>query len=233
MPEDLLDDDAAQSRFDQPSRDDVAVIDLLQSLPQVRMPAELSARISVALTAPVSDQGAGSEDLPAGNVTPLRRRPPMWLGVGVAAAAAALLVLAATSLTRPPTTDVVEHGPILASGTDYSADTLGTGAAQTLAAAGLVQGAAADDTARVAPADPEVVKGTFARSTDAIDSCVDAISAAAHVSVVAIDLATVRGRTAAVIVTRTADSNVLDVTAVAPNCTALAPAVIAHSVVRI
>lgn len=227
MPDDLLDDAAAQARFDQPTADEVAVISLLRSLPAERMPAELSARIAQALPEPAHDSA------PVASVTPLRRRPPMWVGLSAAAAAAALLVLAATSLTRPPTTEVVAHGPVLSSGTDYSADALGTGVAQTLAAAGLVQGAAADDTARIAPAEQSLMAGTFTRTTQSIDSCVDGISAAARVSVVAIDLATVRGRPAAVIVTRTPDSNVLDVTAVALNCTSLAPAVIAHSVVRV
>ena len=182
------------------------ILAVLNSLPPLTMPHEVADRIDAAL--------AGAA-LPTATVTPIRR----WMVPLTIAAGITVIALAAAALVRAPdTTDVVVAGPVLSSGTDYAPASLAAEGADLLTDAGLVPGAATTVQSREAPADPAELAGTFASSSITIGQCVDGVTDADRVTVVAVDVATFEGKPAAVVILRPEEATALDVVAVALTC---------------
>ena len=223
----LLEDREAQARFEAPHDSDVAVISLLSSLPSLTMPADLVANLQNRFPA----QTALIEEPPADVVDISSRRRPRWMApLAVAASVALLLTLGAVVFRSTDATIVNADGPVLASGTEYSASNLATEVSELLNTAGLSATSAVSE-ARIAPADAAALAGTFAASPDSIGSCIDAITDAPTAQLVAIDMATFRGTAVGVITSRVSGEKGLTVSVVPTNCGANNAAILEQIVI--
>ncbi len=210
----LLDDREAKARFEAPPASDVAVISLLRSLPPLTMPADLVAALEGRLPA----HTALIEVPPAEVVDISTRRRPRWTApLAVAASVALLLTLGAVVFRSTDATIVNANGPILASGTEYTAANLATAVPELLNAAGLSATNTVSE-ARIAPADPATIAATFAASPDSLGACIDAITDAPTAQLVTVDMATFRGIQVGVITTRVSGARGLTVSVVPTDC---------------
>ena len=209
VPGDLLDDLAAESRFDHPTDADRAVMALLGSLPTLTMPDSVDIDLRGTLT-----DGSSSA---MSEVVDLRRRRRSWIVPFTIAAA--VVILGGIVVMRPTTTtSITTVGPVLASGTDYTSERLPGWVPDLLSRSGLGAPDSATEQARIAPVSPDALAGTFAATPEALARCVDSFSDELYVRVVLVDMATFQGSPAAVIVTRSSNSNVLTATVVPLDC---------------
>ena len=211
-PGDLLDDLEAESRFDNPTDADRAVMALLGSLPRLTMPDSVAPDVlDVRGTLAHESSSAMSE------VVDLRRRRRSWIVPFTIAAS--IVILGGIVVMRPATsTSITTVGPVLASGTDYTSERLPGWVPALLSRSGLVTSDTSTEETRVAPVSPDALAGTFAATPEALARCIDSFSDELYVRVVVVDVATFQGSPAAVIVTRSANSNVLDATVVPLDC---------------
>lgn len=209
VPGDLLDDLAAESRFDNPTDEDRAVMALLGGLPTLTMPDSVDIDLRGTLT-----DGSSSA---MSEVVDLRRRRRSWIVPFTIAAA--VVILGSIVVMRPTsTTSITTVGPVLASGTDYTSERLPGWVPDLLSRSGLGAPDSATEQTRIAPVSPDALAGTFAATPEALARCVDSFSDELYVRVVLVDMATFQGSPAAVIVTRSSNSNVLTATAVPLTC---------------
>ena len=224
---DVLTDEAAERRFDEPPDVDHVIMALLADLPALTMPDDVAAQMNWTTPQPDAIAAPPQVSAPVDELATRRRRWPLVLGI---AAAVALVVAAGSFIVRGNSAPTVTAsvGPVVATGTAYSSATFDGDLAALLATTGTPT---TPSTQRLVPLAPQSLKGTFAATPDGISSCVAGFSTAPSVDVVAVDLATFEGQPAAVVVTTPHGTTALEATVVAPTCSASSPQVLAHHTV--
>ena len=211
-PGDVLDDVAAESRFDNPTEADHAVMALLRTLPRLTMPDSFTIDLR-------NHDGILTHEAAAApsEVVDLRQRRRSWIVPFTIAAA--IVILGGIIMMRPPTsTSITTVGPVLASGTDYTSERLPGWVPDLMSRSGLDTSNSSTQATRMVPVSQASLTDTFAATPDSLARCVDSFSAAQYVRVVLVDIATFQGKPVGVIVTRSANSNVLEATVVPLDC---------------